>query len=229
MHFHRKGWGRLPSSPSRFAKPLRRHLQGNYPLRRLLYIPRSPPCSLCEALMLCIIKVVDNPKNTQAFHFAAHEWRLRLRCKVLVWIKESASSRVAQLRVAKHGNASAWILTAFSLSESSASLGKSCLSCPQCRGSKFFSQILKHYFKKVPWCSMLTRLGVEKLCLEGEALGAAFVIGFPRVYKPMLNTSCAISQAKPLGYPNWSGFRTSLLPLMFLWFLCLKSSTWLQS
>ena len=42
MHFHREGSGRLPSSPSRSAKPLRRHLWGNYsPRSRLPYIPRS--------------------------------------------------------------------------------------------------------------------------------------------------------------------------------------------
>ena len=42
MHFHREGSGRLPSSsPSRSAKPLRRHLWGNYSARRLAYIPRS--------------------------------------------------------------------------------------------------------------------------------------------------------------------------------------------
>ena len=41
MHFHREGSGRLPSSPSRSAKHLRRHLWGNYSPRRLPYIPRS--------------------------------------------------------------------------------------------------------------------------------------------------------------------------------------------
>ena len=42
MHFHREGSGRLPSSPRRSAKPLRRHLWGNYsPRSRLPYIPRS--------------------------------------------------------------------------------------------------------------------------------------------------------------------------------------------
>ena len=39
--FHREGSGRLPSSPSRSAKPLRRQLWGNYSPRRLPYIPRS--------------------------------------------------------------------------------------------------------------------------------------------------------------------------------------------
>ena len=40
-HFHLKGSGRLPSSPSRFAKPLCTHLWGNYPpLAYAVYRPR---------------------------------------------------------------------------------------------------------------------------------------------------------------------------------------------
>ena len=49
--FHREGSGRLPSSASTSAKPLRRHLWRNYSPRRLPLHSAKPPRSLCEALM----------------------------------------------------------------------------------------------------------------------------------------------------------------------------------
>ena len=65
MHFHREGSGRLPSSPSRSAKHLRRHLWGNYSPRRLPYIPRS--LRVAFAKPWCSVYGLDHEKKPCSF------------------------------------------------------------------------------------------------------------------------------------------------------------------